>query len=182
MNVLAAYGLLAHGVIFGALVSHLPLGPLRPRMALLATAVALIGGIAPLMLGTFGAPSLTLLLLAIFQLAGRPPSPVNGQTALGLLFFALIFYPLALGWGNFDPYALGYQPWPLLGALLPLAGALYWRRQDLWLLILSGDLAAYAGGLFVNLWDALVDPLLVLLALAVVGRQCVRRINASRIR
>lgn len=180
MNVLAAYGLLAHGLIFGALIALLPLGQLRPRAALAATAVALIGGIAPLMHGTFGTPSLTLLQLALLHLAGRSPSPMNWRPALGLLLFALLFYPMALGWGAFDPYALGYQPWPLLAALLPLAGALWWRRLDSWLLILAGDLAAYAGGLFGNLWDALFDPLLLLLALLMVGRQGFLRFIASR--
>ena len=36
MNVIAAYGLLAHSLIFGALISLLPLGQLRARAALLA--------------------------------------------------------------------------------------------------------------------------------------------------
>jgi hypothetical protein len=182
MNPLAAYGLLAHGLIFGALVALLPLGPLRARAALIATALALLVGIAPLMHGSFGPPSLTLLLLALLQHAGHAPSPLNWRAALGLLLLALIFYPLALGWGSFDPYALGYQPAALLAALSVLAGLLYWRRQNLWLCILAIDLAAYAGGLFANLWDALLDPLLVLLALLVVGRQLLRALIASRIR
>ncbi|MFZ2266690.1 MAG: hypothetical protein WAV95_03850 [Azonexus sp.] len=181
MNPLAAYGLLAHGLIFGALVALLPLGPLRARAALIATALALLVGIAPLMHGSFGPPSLTLLQLALLQHAGRS-SPLSWRPALGLLLGALIFYPLALGGGSFDPYALGYQPRALLGGLLALAGILYWRRRNLWLLILAIDLAAYAGGLFANLWDALFDPLLVGLALLVVGRQLVVRLIASRIR
>ena len=52
MNVQAAYGLLAHGLIFGALVTLLPLGQLRARAALLATGLALVAGIAPMMHGT----------------------------------------------------------------------------------------------------------------------------------
>lgn len=182
MNPLAAYGLLAHGLIFGALVTFLPLGPLRGKAALATTALALLVGIAPLMHGTFGPPSLTLLQLVLLRHAGRSPSPPSWRPALGLLLFALIFYPTALGWGSFDPYALGYQPRAVLAALLPLAGALYWRRQNLWLLMLAVDLAGYAGGLFANLWDALFDPLLVLLAAIVVGRRLVLRLIASRIR
>jgi len=182
MNALAAYGLLAHGLIFGALVALLPLGGLRQRAALTATAVALIAGIAPVMHGTFGTPSLTLLQLALLHLANRAPSPFSYRPALGLLLFAALFYPAALGWGAFDPYALGYQPWPLLAALIPLAGALWWQRQDTWLTILAVDLAAYATGIFANLWDVLFDPLLVLLALIVVGRRVVTRFIASRIR
>jgi hypothetical protein len=99
MNAVAAYGLLAHGLIFGALVALLPLGGLRQRAALTATALALIAGIAPVMHGTFGTPSLTLLQLALLHLANRAPSPFTYRPALGLLIFALLFYPAALGWG-----------------------------------------------------------------------------------
>lgn len=182
MTAVAAYGLLAHGLIFGALAALLPLGSLRQRAALLATGLALVAGIAPLMHGTFGTPSLTLLLLALWQLANRAPSPFTFRPALGLLLFAVLFYPAALGWGAFDPYALGYQPQALLAALLPVAATLWWRRQQVWLIILAIDLAAYASGIFANLWDVLFDPLLVLLALIIVGRRGVMRFIASRTR
>ncbi len=182
MNLTAAYGLLAHGVIFGALAGLLPLGILRQRAVLAATALALLVGIAPGMHGHFGTPSLTLLQLAILVLAKRSPSPLTYRPALGLLMFALPFYATSLGWGPFDPYGLGYQPWALLAALIPVGLVLWWRRQDTWLLILSLDLAAYAAGLFANLWDALFDPLLVALAMIVVGRRWVMRVIAARTR
>lgn len=180
MNVPAAYGLLAHGLIFGAIATLLPLGDFRPRIALAATALAMLIGIAPALHGIFGTPSLTLLQLAILQLAGRTPSPLGPRVAGGLLVFALIFYATALGWGPFDPYSLGYQPLPLLAALTPVGIVLAWRRQHLWLLILSVDLIGYASGVFANLWDALLDPLLVLLALILVGRQGLIRFIAAR--
>ena len=182
MNAQAAYGLLAHGLIFGAIFALLPLGMLRARAALMATTVALLAGIAPVMLGMFGTPSLTLLQLALLQLAGRTPSPLNGRAALGMLVFAAIFYPLALGAGSFDPYALGYQPLPLLAALAPLALALWWRGQTAWVIILAVDLAGYASGLFSNLWDALFDPLLAVLVLIMVARRGVVRLIAARAR
>jgi len=170
MNALAAYGLLAHALIFGACAVLLPWGLLRHRVALAATTLALAVGIAPLLHGAFGVPSLTLLQLAILQLAGKP-APLTAHPALFVLLFALLFYPLALGWGAFDPYAAGYQPTILLGALALLGAWLCWQRQNAWLIILAVDLAGYAGGLFPNLWDALIDPLLVLLAAVVVGRK-----------
>lgn len=182
MNLQAAYGLLAHSLIFGAFFALLPLARMRPRVGLAATTLALLVGIAPMMHGTFGPPSPTLLLLAMLQLAGRTPSPFSWRPALGLLAFAALFYPMALGWGEFDPHAAGYRPFALLLASLPLAGLLWWRRRNVWLFILAIDLGAYAAGLFANLWDALFDPLLVLLALAVVIRQAVLYFSASRIR
>ena len=182
MNALAAYGLLAHGLIFGAIATLLPLGELRQRAALTATALALIAGIAPLMHGTFGTPSLTLLQLALLQLAHKSPAPFSFRPALALFIFTMLFYPAALGVGAFDPYALGYQPSALLAALVPLAAALWWRRQNLWLGILAVDLAAYATGIFANLWDVLFDPLLVVLALIIVSRRAVIRFIASRTR
>jgi hypothetical protein len=182
MNAVAAYGLLAHGLIFGAMVALLPLGELRSRAAMMATALALLAGIAPMLHGFLGTPSLTLLQLAVLQLANRTPSPFSARPALGLLLFVCLFYPAALGWGAFDPYALGYQPAALLVAMIPVAAALWWKRQNAWLIILAVDLAGYASGIFANLWDVLFDPLLVLLALIVVGRQATICFIASRTR
>ncbi|MBK7414993.1 MAG: hypothetical protein IPJ38_07600 [Dechloromonas sp.] len=181
MNVQAAYGLLAHGLIFGALVTLLPLGQLRARAALLATGLALVAGIAPMMHGTFGTPSLTLLQLALLQLTDKIPTPLSQRPALYLVLFGLIFYPTALGWGPFDPYALGYQPLTLLAALIPIAVALWWRRQNTWLIILALDLAGYASGLFPNLWDALLDPLLFLVAVLVISRGLMQRVVSARL-
>ncbi|MBT9519634.1 MAG: hypothetical protein IV101_01960, partial [Dechloromonas sp.] len=110
MNLLAAYGLLAHALIFGALTALVPFGELRARVALAATTLALVVGIAPGMHAFFGTPSLTLVALAILQLADKTPSPLGYRPALGLLAFAVPFYAASLGLGSFDPYALGYQP------------------------------------------------------------------------
>ena len=125
-------------------------------------------------------PSLTLVALAVLQLADKTPLPMGYRPALGLLVFAIPFYAASLGLGSFDPYALGYQPTLLLAALLPLGLALWWKRLDIWLAILAIDLAAYASGVFANLWDVLLDPLLVLLALILVLRRQVVHLIASR--
>ncbi|WP_306607203.1 hypothetical protein [Azonexus sp.] len=180
MNLLAAYGLLAHGLIFGALASLLPLGILRAHAALAATTIALLAGIAPVMHASFGTPSVTLLSLAVLRLSKQPRSPLDYQGALGLLAFASLFYPAALGWGAFDPYALGYQPWAILGALVPVGLALWLRRMHLWLLILAADLTAYASGVFANLWDVLLDPLLVFVAFCIVLQHHLLRFIAAR--
>lgn len=180
MSLEAAYGLLAHALIFGALAALLPFGMFRARVALAATALSLMIGIAPLMLAVFGPPSTTLLCLAVLNLAGTPASPLTRLPALAVLGSAAGLYLSAAGWLPGDLHALGYQPWPLLAALLPIGLALGWKGQTTWLSILALALLAYAGGLFANLWGALLDPLLVLLALAVVLRQGAARFIASR--
>jgi hypothetical protein len=171
MSPTAIYGFLAHAIVCGAFVTLLPLGSKRRMLGLAAIPIALASGIASFMHGIAGIPSLTLLALALWQLAGRRPSPLTRRPALLLLALTIPFYAMVLGLGSLDPYAIGYQPLPLLAASVPLAALLWWRRLDHWLLILTLDLAGYASGLFANLWDALFDPLLVLVALAVVIRQ-----------
>ncbi|MCG2576407.1 hypothetical protein LZ012_05300 [Dechloromonas sp. XY25] len=180
MSIEAAYGLLAHALVFGALTALLPFGMFRARVALAATALSLMIGIAPLMLAFFGPPSTTLLCLAVLQLSGAPISPLSRWPAAAVPGTAVGLYLSAAGWLPGDMYALGYQPWPLLAALLAIGVALCWKNQTTWLLILAIALLAYAGGLFANLWQALLDPLLVLLALAVVLRQGAVRFIASR--
>jgi hypothetical protein len=99
-----------------------------------------------------------------------------------VLLLALPLYAGIAGWLPLDAYALGYRPLPLLAALLPVGLALWWRRRDDWLLLIAIDLAAYAGGLYANLWDALLDPLLALLAGAVLIRRGLAPLSAARIR
>jgi hypothetical protein len=176
MSATALYGFVAHAIIFGALIMLLPLGDRRRMLAFVAIPVAVATGIASFMHGFAGTPSLTLLALAFWQLIAIKPAPLTYRPPLILLAFALPFYAMALGLGPLDPYALGYQPLPMLAASLPLAALLWWRRLDGWLLILALDFAGYASGLFANLWDVLFDPLLVFVALAVVIRHHARRV------
>jgi hypothetical protein len=176
MSATALYGFVAHGIVFGAFIMLLPLGERQRMLAFAAIPVALATGIASFMHGFAGTPSLTLLALAVWQLIASSPSPLTGRPALILLAFALPFYAMALGVGPLDPYASGYQPLPLLAASLPLGALLWWRRLDVWLLILALAFAGYASGLFANLWDVLFDPLLVLVALTVVIRHHARRV------
>ncbi|MBS1191342.1 MAG: hypothetical protein H6R10_3134 [Rhodocyclaceae bacterium] len=185
MSAAVLYGPAAWVVLLGAAASFLPRGRRLP------VALGAMGlGLAPLLAGeslamalhgAFAAPSFTLLQLALRRLlAPRSPGYLGAGSAGVLLMIALVFYPPALGLGPFDPYGLGYQPLPLLLALLPLAGWLAWRRQQGWLVILGGDLLAYAAGLFGNLWDALFDPLLVLLAAATLVAAWISRRRSGR--
>ena len=177
MTLAATYGLLAWGMILGSIAGFLPLDDKKRQQYLLAgTAIAMFG-LAPSFHGAFGAPSLTLLQIALwrqFRPEGSAPL-LSPKVATGLLGWAAVFYPTALGFSPVDPYALGYAAWPVALLTLPLA-ALAWRQgRPAWLVILGIDLLGYAAGLFGNLWDALADPVLVVLALLVAAVHQVRR-------
>lgn len=121
--------------------------------------------------GAIGPLSLTstqlLLLAALYR---TPPRLPSAALAIGIAA-ALVFYPLALGYSTFDPYGAGYCGfWPLLLALA-VAVWLWYGRQYTWLLIVGIDLAAYGVGLFANLWNALFDPLLLVVAAVALFRR-----------
>ena len=165
MTPAAVYGLCASALLLGAAASFVPW---RRHQALgIAVAVAALFSIAPMLHGALAAPSFTLAQLALLRLlAPDRGSPLSRGPALGLVALAAVLYPLALGIGPWDPYDLGYRPLPLLLAAVPLGlWAVRCRRQD-WLLLLGFDCLAYAAGLFDNLWNAAVDPLLAVIAAA----------------
>ena len=75
---------------------------------------------------------------------------------------ALFLYPMALGLGGFDPYALGYGSYALATALLLLTLAAWFARCHYAVLSVLAAVAASLAGLLdsTNLWDYLIDPLL----------------------
>ena len=160
----ALYGQAASAVLIGAAASYLPVP--RRKLAGLLIVPAAFFTIAPALHSLLSAPSFTLTQLALWRLLyhGPPVSPDRRSAGL-LVIFAALFYPLSLGLGPFDPFDIGYRPLPLLPVVAVLGLWLAWRRQERYLLLLSLDLLAYAGGLFGNLWNALFDPVLVALAI-----------------
>lgn len=164
--------LLAQVLIVTAVLAWL----LPRRWHLLAASVGLLSlvplpevSLAMALRGLWGDPSITSLqLLTLFLLQRQPAAFANGWRGplfLGLL--GLAFYPLALGLGNWDPYRFGYQPLVLLPLFAIPALIAWWRGQPVWLWLLAVDLLAWAAGLLEspNLWDTLLDPLLVLTCL-----------------
>jgi len=146
-----------------------------------ATAIVVAAPIGPLPLaayarGLFGDLSVTtnvLLVIGIFQhLSGRRLVERREETAICRLVAvtALVFYPLALGFGPFDPYRLGYgPPWFLTGLLLLALGAWAGRFHLISVCIALAVMAhAIAWNESTNLWDYLLDPLVSLYAIFVV--------------
>ena len=164
--------LLAQVLIVTALLAWL----LPRRWHLLAAAAGLLSlvplpEVSPAMAlrGLWGDPSVTSLqLLTLFLLQRLPVAFAQGwRGPLFISLLGLVFYPLALGLGDWDPYRFGYQPLALLTLLAIPALIAWWRGQAVWLWLLAVDLIAWAAGLLEspNLWDTLLDPLLVLTCL-----------------
>ena len=102
-----------------------------------------------------------------------------GRTAVPLAATTLTTDPLAISVIG----ALAFVPWLLFGLPAGMLVDRFDRRMlmalantirggvALWLAILAVDLASYASGIHANLWDALFDPLLLLLAFGFACRQ-----------
>ena len=101
---------------------------------------------------------------------------VNGRerTLVNVVFAAaaLFLYPLALGWGDWDAYRLGWGSPGLWAVLLVLSLACWAKGFRLLPVLVALALLAWAAGALesTNLWDYLIDPWLAVAAIF----QCVK--------
>jgi hypothetical protein len=123
----------------------------------------------------------TMLLLWTSLLPGRKPAPLAFKLAIACI--AIVFYPLALGFGMIDPYAWGYGSTLFLIAVLLFAlvcGLANWSK-GVWMIAIA--ILAWAAHWHesANLWDYLLDPFLAIWALiAVFGVLYRRRRDKAR--
>jgi hypothetical protein len=118
----------------------------------------------------FSIPFTALLAAAIWEAEfGRRLLAARDWT-VGWAFGALAglgLYPLALGWGRFDPYEWGWAFSPLFVATALLTAGLLWRQSRFGLMLLF---AIFAFNLRLlestNYWDYLVDPLYCVVSVA----------------
>jgi len=83
---------------------------------------------------------------------------------------ALSFYPLALGLGMFDPYALGYGSIGFLIGVLAFAvicGLANWN-QGVWIIAIAIIAWTFHWHESANLWDYLLDPFLGIWAIGAI--------------
>lgn len=117
--------------------------------------------------------SITLVVLASLGLCQRlfgfraieqrERMVVNAALAAAAFFL----YPLALGWGDWDAYRLGWGAPDMWGALFALSLICWVNGLRLLPLLVALALLAWVAGLLEsnNLWDYLIDPWLATAAL-----------------
>lgn len=121
--------------------------------------------------GDLSITTLVLLWCALLRLWTGCATADSRQRLVLLALIALtavFFYPMALGFGAFDPYRLGYgNGWFLFVLLAATLAAWFWRYYQLVLCIALATLA-WATGWYEsgNLWDYLLDPFVSIYALA----------------
>ncbi|OIR08855.1 hypothetical protein GALL_88490 [mine drainage metagenome] len=124
------------------------------------------------MTGDLSISTLVLLALGVVRsFSGRAMFADQDRHAMlrAVLIAAVLFYPLALGLGMFDPYRLGYGNLWFMAVLLGLAVWSGLRYSMLLALCVALAVAAWSAGWYEspNLWDYLLDPWLAVYALGV---------------
>ena len=130
--------------------------------------------------GVGGDLSTTLLTLSVWSLSHRllDTAAINRREFTVVMAVvsaaALLLYPTALGWGNWDAYRLGWGSWWLLTALLALCGVSAWLGLRVLPALIALALLAWSFNLMEsgNLWDYLLDPWLSAFALVFVFIKC----------
>ena len=157
-------------------IARFPLAVRVIIFALLAAVMAIpVDGmmIAGYVWGLIGDPSIaTIALMSLVCIKQLTRHDVcDDRNVTSLLFLVLIggvfLYPLALGLSPYDPYALGFGSWALYAALLAVALAGWWMQLPLVVWWIVASALAYSLGLFesTNLWNYLLDPIAVLIAI-----------------
>ena len=135
--------------------------------------------------------SITLVALACLDM-GRRLWGIKGVDRLEnrvlkvtIALAALFLYPLALGWGDWDAYRVGWGSYGLWLALLALCLLCWIQGLRLLPMLVGLSLLAWSAGLMesTNLWDYLMDPWLAMTALfqflAAGGKQLLYRFSLA---
>lgn len=124
--------------------------------------------------GYVGDLSVTTWVLMSVILLGKSKSLVSQQYDLLVLVAvtALIFYPLALGLGLFDPYRLGFGHIGFMVSLLLLSLWCVYQQKTLIVWSICLALLAWTVGWSEsnNMWDYLIDPWLSIYAVGAMIR------------
>ncbi|HEY5994486.1 MAG TPA: hypothetical protein VIU46_07800 [Gallionellaceae bacterium] len=188
-------GLLGMALALAVLASRIPgLSRMsRTRRGWLPAAIFMavllpLGGLplAGYVRGATGDLSITALVLLGASLLhtrfGWMVLPGRDKLLLLVMVAAAGFYPLALGWGEYDPYRLGYGSYWLLAYLLGLALLAAWKGMPAITFTLAAAVLAWSVGWSesTNLWDYLLDPLVSIYAAFAAAAQGMRYLRTGR--
>ncbi len=119
--------------------------------------------------GVTGDLSIVSLLLIICTWSGFNAFRIASVTPILIAVVAILFYPFALGFTLFDPYAWGYHSSIFVAAVLLVAAVYFFTKHSWEALMLS--LAVIAWSIHwhesINLWDYLFDPFLAAWAIGI---------------
>ena len=126
--------------------------------------------------GFIGDLSISLLALSIWSLCHRlfDVTAIRKRELTALLAVicvaALLLYPTALGWSDWDAYRLGWGSWWFISVLLAISAASALIGLRVLPVLIALALLAWSAGLMEsgNLWDYLLDPWLSAFALGFV--------------
>jgi hypothetical protein len=166
--------------------------PLPKRAAVLAAALLVLSiplwglslsGFVRGITGDLSVSTLVLLALAVVHTLFKRVLPGEHERHAmlrAILITAILFYPLALGLGMFDPYRLGYGNLWFMLVLLALTIWSALRYSAFLAVCIALAVVAWSVGWYEspNLWDYLFDPWLAFYALVVQGKywwMCWRR-------
>jgi hypothetical protein len=180
-----------------AFLSHLPwikrLAKLR--FALLMGAVFVMTlvpystlPIAAYIRGATGDLSITTLILLWCALLkpwlndGTIDERLRQSLLILVAFAAMVLYPLALGFGTFDPYRLGYGNPLFVAVLLLFSLAAWFMEYALVSLCIALATLAWTAGWYEsdNLWDYLLDPFVFIYALCGIATTAARKLTDRR--
>ncbi len=152
-------------VAFSFVVLWLPLGTAQLPM------LAFIRGISSDLSVTLVALACLGLCQRLFGLAAPARRETTALTRV-LAVAAVVLYPSALGWGDWDAYRIGWASYSLWASLLVLCVFCWAQGLRLVPLLVGLSLLAWSAGLMesANLWDYLIDPWLAIASLV----QCLR--------
>ncbi len=112
--------------------------------------------------GVTGDLSILSLLLIVCTWSGWNAFRIASITPILIAVVAILFYPFALGFTMFDPYAWGYHSSVFVGTVLLVAAIYFFAKHSWEALMLSVAVIAWSIHWHesMNLWDYLLDPFL----------------------
>lgn len=119
--------------------------------------------------GVTGDLSVISMMLILFTWSSWSSYRLSSTTPLVIALLSILFYPFALGFTMFDPYAWGYGSIIFVSSVMVVAFLLFFAKQSWEALMVS--LAVIAWSIHwhesANLWDYLFDPFLAIWAIII---------------